>query len=207
MERRTQDLPTWFLIFVAPTRVLFERSFVKRRGVTIIGWTLFCLFVNLVFLFVLPWLQHRLRYWLILLLWAIPFSRIVEIGYAFYNDAFDQLEGFQPRSGLKRSQRLKLLACSYFEVAVCYASLYLALPDGSFHKHPARPFESLYFSWITITTTGFGDILPSSTFARVLCMSELGVGLMLIVFAVGAYFSYKDNGSDSPPSAIRSGGS
>lgn len=199
MERKTQDLPTWLLIFVAPTRVLFERSFVKRRGVTIIGWTVLCLFMNLLFLFALPWLQHHLRCWLILLLWAVPFSRIIEIGYAFYNDAFDQLEGFQPRSGLKRSQRLKLLGCSYFEVAVCYASLYLALPDTSFHNHPARPFESLYFSWITITTTGFGDIFPSSTCARVLCMSELGVGLMLIIFAVGAYFSYKDKGLDTDP--------
>jgi len=193
VERRTQDLPTWFLIFVAPTRVLFELRFVKRRGVSIVGWTALCLFVNLTFLCT-PQLQRHLRYCFILFLWAIPFSRIVEIGYAFYNDAFDQLEGFQPRSGLKRSQRLKLLGCSYFEVAVCYASLYLALPANSFHNHPARPFESLYFSWITITTTGFGDIFPSSTCARFLCMSELGVGLMLLVFAVGAYFSYEDNG-------------
>jgi hypothetical protein len=194
VERRTQDLPTWVLIFVCPTRVLFERNFVKRSGVTIIGWTVGFLVVNLAFLFFLPWLHQDLRLWFIFLLWAIPFSRIFEIGYAFYNDAFDQLEGFQPRSGLKRSQRLKLLACSYFEVAVCYASLYLVLPESSFHNHPARPFESLYFSWITITTTGFGDIFPSSTCARVLCMSELGVGLMLLVFAVGAYFSYKNNG-------------
>lgn len=194
VERRTQDLPTWFLIFVCPTRILFERSFVKRKGVTIISWTVGFLVVNLAFLFALPWLHQYLQHWFISLLWAIPFSRIVEIGYAFYNDAFDQLEGFQPRSGLKRSQRLKLLGCSYLEVAVCYASLYLALPDGSFQKHPTQPFEFLYFSWITITTTGFGDIFPSSTCARLLCMSELGVGLMLLVFAVGAYFSYKDNG-------------
>ena len=198
MERRTQDLPTWFLIFVCPTRVMFEWGFVRRRGVTIIGWTVSFLVVNLMFLFSLPWLHQHLEWRLIvLLLWAIPFSRIFEIGYAFYNDAFDQLEGFQPRSGLKRAQRLKLLGCSYFEVAVCYASLYLALPDTSFHNHPARPFDSLYFSWITITTTGFGDIFPYSTFARILCMSELGVGLMLIVFAVGGYFSYKSKGPDA----------
>ena len=195
MERRTQDLPTSLLIFVCPTRVLFERSFIKRTGLTIIGWTGAFLAVNLTFLFSLLWLHQHLRCWLLPLLWAIPFSRIFEIGYAFYNDAFDQLDGFQPRSGLKRSQRLKLLACSYFEIAVCYASLYLVLPETAFHNHPQRPFESLYFSWITITTTGFGDIFPSSTLARALCMSELGLGLMLIVFAVGAYFSYEDRGA------------
>lgn len=193
MERRTQDLPTWLLVLVTPTRVLFDRRFVRRSGVTIASWTIFCLCINLALLFVVPWTKQHLRTWLIfLLLWAIPFSRIVEIVYAFYNDAIDQLEGQVPRSGLKRSQRLKLLGCSYFEVAVCYASLYLILPDSSFHNHPSQPFESLYFSWITITTTGFGDIFPSSVLARFCCMTELGVGLMLIVFAVGAYFSYHD---------------
>jgi len=73
---------------------LFERSFVKWSGVTIIGWTLASLLVNLAFLFSLPRLHQRLHIWLILLLWLIPFSRIFEIGYAFYNDAFDQLDGF-----------------------------------------------------------------------------------------------------------------
>jgi hypothetical protein len=119
--------------------------------------------MNLTLLFVLRSLQQHLGYWPYFLLWLIPFSRIVEIGYAFYNDAFDQLKGLPPRSGLTRGQRLKLLGCSYFEVAVCYGTLYLALPDNSFHNHPTRPFDFLYFSWITITTTGFGDIFPSST--------------------------------------------
>jgi hypothetical protein len=132
VERRSQDLPTWLLVFLCPTRVLFEWSFVRRRGITIIGWTVLFLLLNLSFLFSLAWLHEHLHRGLVFLLWLIPFSRIFEIGYAFYNDAFDQLDGFQPRSGLKRSQRLKLLGCSYFEVAVCYASLYLACPNNSF---------------------------------------------------------------------------
>jgi hypothetical protein len=87
-----------------------------------------------------------------------------------------------------------LLGRSYFEIAVCYASLYLALPDKSFERPPTSGFESLYFSWITITTTGFGDITPKSALARWLCMTEVGLGLMLLVFAVGTYFSYKEQG-------------
>jgi hypothetical protein len=101
------------------------------------------------------------------------------------------MEGVAPRSRLKRTQRFKLLARSYCEIAVCYASLYLVLPSGSFVDPPKGWFNSLYFSWITITTTGFGDITPKSMLARLLCMTELGVGLMLLVFAVGSYFSYK----------------
>lgn len=196
MERRTQDLPTAVLLVIAPTRVLFDSPFMKKR-VAINSWTWIFLLVNLLFLFTLPLLKRHLGFWpgLFLLLWALPFSRIVEIAYAFYNDSFDQMKGLKPRSGLSRIQRFKLLGRSYFEIAVCYASLYLALPESSFNRPPATGFESLYFSWITITTTGFGDIAPLNVAAKFLCMTEVGVGLMLLVFAVGTYFSYGDAGS------------
>lgn len=34
------------------------------------------------------------------------------------------------------------------------------LPGNAFNHPPANGFDSLYFSWMTITTTGFGDIAP-----------------------------------------------
>jgi hypothetical protein len=196
MERRTKDLPTTVLFAIAPTRVLFETEFMKKR-IAINLWSWLSLLANLALLFVLPLLKREpgVSLTLYVVLWMLPFSRIVEIGYAFYNDSFDQMEGQIPRSGLRRDQRFKLLGRSYFEVAVCYASLYLALPKNAFIHAPATGFESLYFSWVTITTTGFGDITPESVFARALCMTEIGVGLMLIVFAVGTYFSYRETGS------------
>jgi Ion channel len=150
----------------------FETRFIRNR-IEINGWSWFFLVLNLLFLFFFPVMQRHFVFWLSwLVLWAIPFSRIWEMGYAFYNDSFDQLKGQKPRSGLTRGQRLKLLGRSYFEVAVCYASLYLALPGQSFRNNPAASFESLYFSWIAITTTGFGDIVPATTFARVHCLSD-----------------------------------
>jgi hypothetical protein len=196
VERRTKDLPTIVLLAIAPTRVLFDSKFMKKR-VAINLWSWLFLLLNLIFLFILPLLKRNLglSLGLYVLLWILPFSRIIEIGYAFYNDSFDQMEGQKPRSGLSRVQRFKLLGRSYFEIAVCYASLYLIMPENSFVHAPTTGFESLYFSWITITTTGFGDITPQNVLARVLCMTEIGVGLMLVVFAVGTYFSYKEEGS------------
>ena len=196
MERRTKDLPTPLLVLIAPTRVLFETKYVgRKRRMGINRWSWIWLAINMAFLFLLPELQRHLKFWhgLFLLIWLVPFSRIIEITYAFYNDSFDQLEGIKPRSGLRRVQRFKLLGRSYFEIAVSYATIYLALPRGSFANPPATSFDSLYFSWITITTTGFGDITPSSAAARLLCMTELGLGLMLIVLTVGTYFSSKDS--------------
>jgi hypothetical protein len=195
VERRTKDLPTPVLWIIAPTRALFETNLIRKR-LEIPLWSLICLILNLIFMFTLPALRNRAFLWpeLYLPVWLLPYSRIVEIGYAFYNDSFDQLGGCMPRSGMSRTLRLKMLGLSYFEVAVCYASMYLVLPSCSFEHPPSTGFESLYFSWITITTTGFGDIHPVGGVARFLCMTEIGVGLMLIVFGVGAYFSYKEAG-------------
>lgn len=191
VERKTQDLPKSVLFVLAPTRVLFESQYMKRIGIK--TWSMIFLCVNLLFLFCLPWLKVQIWAWSYILVWAIPFSRIFEIAYAFYNDALDQMQGAQPRSGLRRVDRLKLLGQSYVEVAICYASLYLSLPQNSFTAAaPKNAFESLYFSWITITTTGFGDITPNTVSARFAVMTEIGTGLMLIVFALGMYFSYKE---------------
>jgi len=190
VERKTQDLPTCVLLIIAPTRVLFDSEFIKGR-VAINAWSWFFLVVNLIFLVAFSMLGGHHLGWRgkYLLLWVLPFSRIVEITYAFYNDAFDQMAGQTPRSGLSRVQRFKLLGRSYFEVAVCYASLYLACPSTAFTNPPTNGFESLYFSWITITTTGFGDVTPKAWLARAFCMTEVAVGLMLLVLAVGTYFS------------------
>jgi hypothetical protein len=190
MERKTQDLPTWLLVFISPTRVLFE----KFKHVSIQHWTTLFFALNVAFLFLLPTVQRHWPFWrgLVALVWLLPFSRIVEIGYAFYNDTFDQLRRIPLRTNLDRVQRFKLLGRSYIEVAVCYSSLYLSLPWCHFNTALSTGLDATYFSWITTTTTGYGDILPQGALTRLLCMTEIGMGLMLLVFAVGTYFSFED---------------
>lgn len=207
MERKTQDLPTPVLLLIAPTRFIFDMKFMRSR-VQINSWSWFFLVLNVVFLFALPILKELppLLHALPFFVWALPFSRVIEIAYAFYFDSLEQMEGRTAKSGIKRVQRFKLLGRSYIEVAVCYASLYLALPVISFEHAPTTSFESLYFSWITITTTGFGDITPKTVLARSLCMTEVAIGLMLLVFAVGTYFSYKEGGPPTPePTSNKAG--
>jgi Ion channel len=195
MERQTQDLPTWVLVLISPTRVLFE----VLKSIDIQRWTTIFFALNIALLFSLPLIRRHLSFWhgLFVVLWILPFSRIIEIGYAFYNDTFDQLKRVPLRTELDRVQRFKLLGRSYVEVTICYASLYLSLPWCRFNSPPSTGFDALYFSWVTITTTGYGDILPQNVLSRLICMTEIGVGLMLLVFAVGTYFSFEDKRSKS----------
>lgn len=57
---------------------------------------------------------------------------------------------------------------------------------NNYEKHNSvlwNQFDFLYFSVITISTVGYGDILPNSTTIRMIVVSEIIIGqLILIVF-------------------------
>ena len=50
--------------------------------------------------------------------------------------------------------------------------------------------ESIYFSIGTISTVGYGDILPYSNLARVLSSLEVFCGIMLLIFGVSELLEY-----------------
>lgn len=59
-------------------------------------------------------------------------------------------------------------------------------------------FDSIYFSMITITTVGYGDIVPKSSIARLLVMAEVMIGLSYVVFIFSLIgrFAQMDKDSD-----------
>ncbi len=50
-------------------------------------------------------------------------------------------------------------------------------------------FDSIYLSVVTITTVGYGDILPLSPWAKILAAAEGMAGIAFIGVALGHYFS------------------
>lgn len=83
--------------------------------------------------------------------------------------------------------------------ALAYSVLELAAP-GSFAgfdawDHRGWDSEWLYFSFVTMTTLGYGDLLPISATARALAYAEAVVGqfyiAVLVAGLVGAYISRK----------------
>jgi len=83
----------------------------------------------------------------------------------------------------------------YLLLALLWTSLYLAMDafyPGSFHigNRPAeRDTELLYFSLITLSTTGYGDIVPLSGEARIVAALEGVTGVLYIAITVALLVS------------------
>jgi hypothetical protein len=78
--------------------------------------------------------------------------------------------------------------------SVMYQFIYQHIP-GAF-QITLPPFESntieanfMYFSYITITTTGFGEIVPLHPFARALVQVEAIIGVLYPVILIGRLVS------------------
>ena len=51
--------------------------------------------------------------------------------------------------------------------------------------HPLQhPLDALYFSVVTITTVGYGDLHPVMASTKMLVMGEIGSGVLMLVWAL-----------------------
>ncbi len=79
--------------------------------------------------------------------------------------------------------------CSYVLVGLLFAFLYLAveaLRDGPFFAQPGLHVQSeyVYFSFVTLTTLGFGDLSPSVGLPQALTALEALLGTVFLVTLV-----------------------
>jgi len=122
----------------------------------------------------------------------ILLSRVFHIFLAFYYDAEDKLLGTDSDSSLTTIDRMRLTLRSYLELIISFSLLYVYLGlvnQGNVIKGADSMLDSLYFSVITITTLGYGDINPITDVAKVLSMIEVLSGLTLIILALAIYIS------------------
>ena len=63
-------------------------------------------------------------------------------------------------------------------IALLFAGIYSTVElDWGGNRHP---ISAIYFSVVTLTTLGYGDIVPSSPAAQVICMVEVFTGYMML---------------------------
>lgn len=128
-----------------------------------------------------------------LFLWSyFLFSRCSEIFWAFLKDAFDKMDkDKEANSKLTPQDRIQLSLKSYLELVINFSILYLLLPstdtiwkNGSF---PESIADALYFSGVTITTLGYGDISPAHWWPQFLTVYEVFCGFILLIVCFAIY--------------------
>lgn len=86
----------------------------------------------------------------------------------------------------------------YSLLVVVFASVYCLISRFGIEAHfrvalEARPLtfaEALHFSVATLSTVGYGDIVPLSSIARVIAAAEVICGTMLLLFGVSEILEY-----------------
>ncbi len=77
--------------------------------------------------------------------------------------------------------------CLYLLLGLLYGQVYAAATEidgGAFSGGERRRFDLLYFSFVTQTTVGFGDIAPAGDGTRALAMSQAVLGQLFLVTVV-----------------------
>ena len=127
----------------------------------------------------------------LIMCWGYLFSRAVEICKAFLEDAIEKLNGDEPISDLKFGDRLYLSLKSYLELIINFGTIYFLVPAYFFKGDSGYDFksilESIYFSGVTITTLGYGDISPANFVLQLVTVFQVLVGFSLIVVAFAIY--------------------
>ena len=85
----------------------------------------------------------------------------------------------------------------YLSLIPLYAIIYALLPDGHLDlgENSSKTVSVAYFSVVTITTLGYGDILPKTDIAMLLAASESVLGVLFIGLFLNAIATKRDQTS------------
>ena len=88
-------------------------------------------------------------------------------------------------------QRPVMALRSYAGIMLDFSILYLLLPTSFWKDNHsfAHIMEAMYFSGVTITTLGYGDISPVHWFSQFLAVFEVSCGFALIFVCFSIYLS------------------
>ena len=94
------------------------------------------------------------------------------------------------REGSVTLSTISGLLCLYLLIGLFFAQLYVGIwgvDDGAFRASFALGrFDFTYFSFVALTTVGFGDITPAINVTKALAMSEAVLGQIFLVTVVAA---------------------
>lgn len=129
-------------------------------------------------------------YWFV----KIPILHFIDVSLTMVFLAFATFTIVQHLFKQKRvtADLIRGAVCGYFLMGLMWASAYAfleALTPGSFDSGSAHALDTndlIYFSFVTLCTVGYGDIVPLTNQARMLSVLEAVMGQMYIAVNIAA---------------------
>jgi hypothetical protein len=175
--------PTVLNIVAAAVLLSATYAISDRRLFVVIGLSLTAVSIVLTF-----WLAASPSHWLVIashgtLVILIGFFAIAILGYVL-------------RSGKVTSDKIFGAICVYLLFGYAFAFVYSVIEEvqaGSFtsltsidsHDLVSRAMQMRYFSFVTLATVGYGDIVPHSQLARTTALLEAMLGQFYLVALIG----------------------
>lgn len=97
------------------------------------------------------------------------------------------------KHAVRSYRRMVVLALhNYLEAIVWFAGFYSVLRDGfgAATTVLATPIGALYFSSVTMTTLGYGDITPKDPLSRIVVSLHLGVAVFMTLIILARFVSF-----------------
>lgn len=85
----------------------------------------------------------------------------------------------------------------YIEIGLSMGYIYWC--HGVFNGDATTISKSVYFSFVTMTTIGYGDITPNSDLTRLLVTCHTIVGVFMLATVIGLFLSLSSGGQQSNP--------
>lgn len=167
-------VPT-FAMLIAATLQLSEKKSLRKPSIFLAGVCMLVVILGLLY----PSYPLRILSWIAL----AGFFGYVSVSLFSYLD----------RRGPITTGRLYASASLYFMLGIFYSTLFNLLETwqpGSFRETalpasaPVLRHALLYMSLATLTTLGYGDIVPVSELARILAVLEAATGVLYIAITV-----------------------
>jgi voltage-gated potassium channel len=191
------------VLLLSPTRLVINRlkdrcAHAQSKAHLLLKWNRWFFQYDILIAFALcagsfsptPYVLPQAVAWLVFI---VACSRCNEIVMALLHDVNRELDLVESSTALTTGQRIKMAMRSYVGLFINFGALFYFLSklfSAAFFAPPFDNFvDALYFSGVTITTLGYGDIKPDHIVTKMLVLYELFSGLLLLVVALSVYLS------------------
>jgi hypothetical protein len=186
-------LPALHGLVMATTTFFLLSGIYAASGRRLLRWTATIVIVPAI---LLKWLE------VLFPAWTLPLTgECFQLGASLF--IIFLLVSFALHRGRVDAERIAAAVSAYLLIGLIWRDLYLLihyLIPGSFNHATLNATQMLYFSYITLSTLGYGDILPVSGPAQALAFTEAIVGQLylaiLVARLVGLHIAYAEPDAD-----------